>query len=97
MSCEAGYICEVINGVVNPNEKTLCTDVQNDVFGEGFGNILDGIYCPEGKAKIQNCPAGFFCEDPSKEPQECPKGKFCPTKVSFGLLATRLLVLKIFY
>ena len=81
-TCEAGFICKETDGVVNPNIKTNCTDVQNDVI-QKFGNILDGIYCPDKTHRIRNCPAGYYCEDPSEEPKLCPAGKYCPTKVRF--------------
>ena len=78
MACPVGYFCDEIG----TNQRYSCEQLKADVEQKGFGPILDGIYCPEGKFKIQNCPAGYYCEDAAAEAKICPEGKFCPMKVS---------------
>jgi hypothetical protein len=29
----------------------------------GFGNVLAGTWCPEGKNEVYNCPVGSYCPD----------------------------------
>lgn len=81
--CPAGYICKLIDGVIaNPIQSTNCSDLKNQVYDAGYGNILDGTYCPEGVETLQNCPVGRYCEDPAEAPKICPEGYFCPTKTA---------------
>jgi hypothetical protein len=71
--------------MVNSAESTLCTTVKENVKSAGYGNILDGTYCPGGEgpefASLRNCPAGHYCDDPADEPKKCPAGYYCPAKV----------------
>lgn len=85
-ACPKGYICGVHQGnIVNPAEAALCSDLQTQVKEAGYGNILQGIYCPGGEsvasASMKNCPVGHYCEDAGQDPKVCPKGYYCPLKV----------------
>ena len=84
-TCPAGYICDDTSS----NLQYSCEELKVYVEEKGFGPILDGIYCPEGKSKIQNCPAGYFCENVTDDAQECPEEYFCPMKVRRSHLCWR--------
>ena len=90
-TCPAGYICDDTGSSL----QYACEELKVYVEEKGFGPILDGIYCPEGKSKIQNCPAGYFCENATDDAQECPEEYFCPMKVGPNYVGELMILLPI--
>lgn len=83
-----GFICALsdpLQDIADLNQTYSCAQLQQDAIGNGYGDILDGIYCPEGSNSIEYCPIGNYCEDPASDPIICPAGFYCPVMVRLDI------------
>ena len=86
--CPDGYLCSdpsapqpcSIGEICKYNLKVDCVIVQKNATDGGIGMVLDGTYCNERSATINNCPTGYYCPT-AREKIKCPAGFFCPMKV----------------
>ena len=58
--CPGGYTCTSMGNVsLGAFSCDELARVALEVFG--FGNVLAGVYCPENKTAVMNCPVGGYC------------------------------------
>jgi len=91
-SCPRGFICAItdpLQDIADLNQTYSCAQLQQDARDNGYGDVLDGIYCPEGSNSIKYCPIGNYCEDPASDPIICPAGFYCPVMTRTPLFQCR--------
>jgi hypothetical protein len=72
--CPLGFICDE-----KQEFMSNCSDIRQAAINQSFGDLLGGIYCPENKSTIENCPIGYYCPTPFEQ-IICPEGEYCPHK-----------------
>ncbi|CAJ1948621.1 unnamed protein product [Cylindrotheca closterium] len=76
LSCPLGFVCNE-----DLTQKSLCSEIRQIPQKFFIGDVFAGVYCPEGKIGMENCPRGKYCPNP-EEQLNCPAGYFCPYKTA---------------
>mmetsp|Transcript_31805 Transcript_31805/g.77040 ORF Transcript_31805/g.77040 Transcript_31805/m.77040 type:complete len:1246 (-) Transcript_31805:208-3945(-) len=76
LSCPLGFVCNE-----DLTQKALCSEIREIPQKFLIGDVFGGVYCPEGKIGMENCPKGKYCPSPVEQ-LNCPAGYFCPYKTA---------------